>query len=138
MSVEETEVIRQRAGQSSPGQASNEPAPRADHIQNSPAERRKASRKMPAFLLLGLVGALAGLLVLGIVPRLNREKKIQAAATQAENNVPSVQVITARRGSDSNDLELPGNIEAIQVTTINARTSGYLRKWYVDIGDRVK
>ena len=35
-------------------------------------------------------------------------------------------------------MSLPGNIQAIKETTINARTTGYLRRLYVDIGSRVK
>ena len=33
---------------------------------------------------------------------------------------------------------LPGNIQAFTVSPIYARTSGYLKKWYFDIGGRVK
>ena len=33
---------------------------------------------------------------------------------------------------------LPGNVQAYLDTPIYARTNGYLRKWYVDIGGRVK
>ena len=33
---------------------------------------------------------------------------------------------------------LPGNIQAWHETTIYARTNGYIKKWYVDIGSKVK
>jgi RND family efflux transporter MFP subunit len=33
---------------------------------------------------------------------------------------------------------LPGNIDAFQETTIYPRSNGYVAKWYVDIGDKVK
>ena len=36
------------------------------------------------------------------------------------------------------ELVLPGTIEAWQETPIYARTDGYVRRWYAEIGDRVK
>ena len=35
-------------------------------------------------------------------------------------------------------VTFPGNVQAYVETPIYARTAGYLRKWYVDIGGRVK
>ena len=35
-------------------------------------------------------------------------------------------------------LSLPGEARSFYETTIFARTSGYLKQWLVDIGDRVK
>src|SRR5262245_12951740 len=60
-------------------------------------------------------------------------------ASQAiKESVPTVDVITAEYAPATSELELPGNIEAIQTTPISARTNGYLCRWYADIGDRVK
>ncbi len=42
-----------------------------------------------------------------------------------------------RRGNGPTDLVLPSNIQAIEETAIYARTNGYVRERYVDIGDRV-
>jgi multidrug efflux pump subunit AcrA (membrane-fusion protein) len=78
----------------------------------------------------------ATLLTLGVVSRVRRDRKNDAALKE-DQQVATVTVIKAQRSSSSADLELPGNIQAMQVTTISARTSGYLKRWYVDIGDRV-
>src|SRR5262245_55619988 len=60
-------------------------------------------------------------------------------ASQAiKESVPTVDVITAEYAPATSELELPGNIEAIQTTPVSARTNGYLCRWYADIGDRVK
>jgi RND family efflux transporter MFP subunit len=40
-------------------------------------------------------------------------------------------------GSTAQEIALPGNTQAFTDTPIYARTSGYLKKWYVDIGSRV-
>jgi len=46
-------------------------------------------------------------------------------------------VVAPRRADGPSDLLLPSNIQAIEETAIYARTSGYVRERYVDIGDRV-
>jgi RND family efflux transporter MFP subunit len=50
----------------------------------------------------------------------------------------SVQIVTPQRSSRALDLVLPGNVQAFLDTPVYARTNGYLRKWYVDIGAHVK
>ena len=48
-----------------------------------------------------------------------------------------VQVITAKRAAVTEHIILPGNIMAWHEAPIYARTSGYIKQWYVDIGDAV-
>jgi len=98
---------------------------------------RKHRFKRWVLALIGLV-IVAGVLVVAILPRIARQKKITAAAQSMQNAIPVVNVITAGQAPASSELELPGNIEAIQVAAISAQTSGYLKRWYVDIGDRVQ
>ena len=99
--------------------------------------RKKHRFKRVLLALIGLV-MIAGLLVAAILPRIERQKKITAAAQAMQDALPAVNVITAQLAPASSNLELPGNIEAIQLATVSAQTSGYLKRWYVDIGDRVK
>jgi multidrug efflux pump subunit AcrA (membrane-fusion protein) len=73
----------------------------------------------------------------GILPRLARQKKIKAEAQAVQNSIPNVIVVQAQQASASSDLQLPGDIEAIQVATVSAQTTGYLRRFHADIGDRV-
>lgn len=76
--------------------------------------------------------------VVGILPRLRRERGLQATAETAHDQLPIVNVTTARRASGTNPLELPGDLQAMNEAPIFARADGYLTKRYVDIGDRVK
>jgi len=85
-------------------------------------------------LALILFGAL---LLAGILPRLKRQKKITAAAQAIQNSIPNVTVAQAQQVSASSELQLPGDVEAIQVAAISAQTTGYLRQYHADIGDRV-
>lgn len=82
-------------------------------------------------------GALALLLAIGILPRLQRQAQLQAAV-KASDSVPSVNIITPHRAKATAHLVLPGTVLAVNQTTIYARTNGYLRRWLVDIGDRVQ
>ncbi|MGH9702894.1 MAG: efflux RND transporter periplasmic adaptor subunit [Candidatus Acidiferrales bacterium] len=52
--------------------------------------------------------------------------------------IPTVAVVHAKRGAPQQEIVLPGNIQAFTDAPIYARTNGYLRKWYVDIGAHVK
>ena len=82
-----------------------------------------------AFLLLGI------LIALGIRTRVHAE---EALATRAhEDAVLSVAITTPVQGAAAQEITLPANTQAFIDTPIYARTSGYLRKWYADIGTRV-
>ena len=52
--------------------------------------------------------------------------------------VPYVSVIHAMPIDSASELVLPGNVTAYVNAPIYARTSGYVSKWYKDIGSRVK
>jgi RND family efflux transporter MFP subunit len=51
---------------------------------------------------------------------------------------PAVDVVVVRNTAATGTLTLPGESAAWYESTIYARVSGYVAKWYVDIGDRVK
>src|SRR3989442_1529485 len=83
------------------------------------------------------VALLVALLVIGVVPRLRQNAELVAASTAPDAGLVSVSVVLPRRADGPTDLVLPSNIQAIEETAIYARTSGYVRERYVDIGDRV-
>jgi RND family efflux transporter MFP subunit len=77
------------------------------------------------------------LLAVGVVPRVRNHRQLGAAVHTAKNTVPEVYVIRPERASEA-DLSLAATTQASQDTIIYARTSGYVSKRLVDIGDRVK
>lgn len=84
------------------------------------------------------IGAAAVALVvvgLGVGSRVRADQRLETVAS--ENALPSVTVIRAQHGKDSDGLVLPGNIQALNSAALFARTNGYVRRWLVDIGDRV-
>jgi RND family efflux transporter MFP subunit len=52
--------------------------------------------------------------------------------------VPSVSVVAPKQTAPSQEIILPGNIQPFVTSPIYARTDGYLKKWYFDIGAHVK
>jgi RND family efflux transporter MFP subunit len=61
---------------------------------------------------------------------LNRRTEEQAILTVATMNVAAAPA--------TETIILPGNVQAWHDATIYARTNGYIKKWYVDIGTQVK
>lgn len=80
---------------------------------------------------------LAGLLVGGIMPRMQQKRSLAEDSSDINNSVRAVNVVSPHL-ANSEALVLPSNIRALEETQIYARTSGYLTKRYVDIGSRVK
>jgi len=86
--------------------------------------------------------ALAVVLIAGAVVVRGITSRIKVAAIVKKETldlaVPSVAVIHPKRGAMKDEIALPGNIMAFIDSPIYARTSGYLKKWYADIGTHVK
>lgn len=78
---------------------------------------------------------LTGLFGIGLIPRLHTQK---AVADIARDNQPLVSVVPAMRGAAATELTLPGTLLPFQETPIYARTNGYVKRWKVDIGDKVR
>lgn len=108
---------------------------------NSP-EVNSGNQKPPisgrkALLLLFVVMAVAVLIaVLEIVPRLRARDALQKQTDALA--APSVVVAKPQMGTPTQEVVLPGNIQAYVDSGIYARTTGYLQKWNFDIGARVK
>lgn len=96
----------------------------------------RASRIRSLILLLVVLGGVAVLVASGILPRLRARQALRRQTTIAAE--PSVSVVHPQREMASEEVVLPGNIQAFIDAPIYARTNGYLKKWYFDIGAHVK
>lgn len=77
-------------------------------------------------------------LVLGVYSFTQKRASRQVLAEQTVRMaVPYVAVIHATPMNGNTDLVLPGNIQSYVESPIYARTNGYLKKWYKDIGSHV-
>ena len=83
-----------------------------------------------------LVAGFAYLIYSGILSRLTAEKGLENVVKLTSVSV--VSVVHPKGGSEGQEIELPGNTQAFTEAPIYARTSGYLKLWFFDIGARVK
>lgn len=93
--------------------------------------QRSNSRLMFTLVVVAVGAALA----IGGLPRLTARDKV--AQQTAILSTPTVSVIAPTRAAAQQMLVLPGDIQAYRRAAIYARTSGYLKSWYADIGTHV-
>jgi membrane fusion protein, multidrug efflux system len=90
-----------------------------------------------ALMVVGV--ALLVLIVAGAVTLIARISHEKALAKETEQQtVPTVAVVRPLAEKPDVELVLPGTLQAFAESPIYARTSGYLVRWYKDIGTRVK
>jgi membrane fusion protein, multidrug efflux system len=118
-----------------PQPTSAEPAAAPPHPAAPDAAPGTGRRFAGGVLLLGVT--LAAVFVHGAWTRAHEKESLASAAALAAATPPVVDVVPVTRAPPTRILALPGEARAFHETSIFARTNGYLRKWYVDIGDRV-
>jgi RND family efflux transporter MFP subunit len=107
-----------------------------------PHESRGAKRKprrsgrLTLFLFAGLA-CLAALAVYGVMTRSAATEKLEQQAKQTASE-QTVSVVKPERLAAAVSVELPGQTQAYIQAPVFAQTSGYLKKWYFDIGAKVK
>jgi len=95
-----------------------------------PAPPRKALMFVGVFLLL--------LLIAGGITLWDHVTHSRALAKETEREtVPTVAVVYPQSEKPDEELVLPGSLQAYEESPIYARTSGYLVRWYKDIGSKV-
>jgi RND family efflux transporter MFP subunit len=94
---------------------------------------QKRSAIFPVFFI-----AIAALVIAGGFLMFQRRAQYQTLAKETElSTVPTVAVIRPTTEPGDESLVLPGTLQAYVESPIYARTNGYLKKWYFDIGSRV-
>jgi RND family efflux transporter MFP subunit len=103
---------------------------------NQPQVDREARPKRGIWIaIIGLI-VVACVVAAGILPRMKAK-----AALRGETNdlaTPTVSVMQPKKGANAEEVVIPGNIQPFIDSPIYARTNGYLKKWYMDIGTHVK
>jgi RND family efflux transporter MFP subunit len=98
------------------------------------AERQVSGRK----LVLVVVGLLVVLVAAGALTLAARRSEFHALERDTDAQaIVTVAVVHPTAAASDDDLVLPSTLQAFVESPIYARTNGYLRKWYVDIGGRV-
>jgi RND family efflux transporter MFP subunit len=108
--------------------------PVAIHEQKLASEPGKPARRWWIAILAFVI--VVAVVISGILPRINARAALEKET--AEMAIPTVSVITPKRGAPTQEVVLPANVQAYIDSPIYARTNGYLKRWYTDIGARVK
>jgi len=80
----------------------------------------------------------AGVISLGLGPRLKRQRALAAESAAGASRPPLVRVARVERAAARADLDLPADLQALIEAPIFARVEGYISQRAVDIGSRVK
>jgi membrane fusion protein, multidrug efflux system len=72
------------------------------------------------------------------VPQSRAKLALAAEVNSRKDRLLRVQVVRPKLTASTKALVLPGSVQPLQEIIVYPRASGYVRKWYFDIGDRVK
>src|ERR1700734_2435153 len=108
--------------------------------QDSSGQPPQTERKSPSrslFVGLGVAALLLGVVIYsGIHQRAMAASNLGTVTERAA--IEAVNVVEPKSGAGLQELVLPGTTQAFIDTPIFARTSGYLKQWYFDIGAHVE
>jgi RND family efflux transporter MFP subunit len=82
------------------------------------------------------VSVLAAAVVIGMLPRHHAGQAL--AAEKSDAGMMRVDVIAPKTLASDRSVVLPGSVQPLEETTLYPRATGYVGKWYFDLGDLVK
>jgi RND family efflux transporter MFP subunit len=107
--------------------------------RQSPSASGRKPRVWGVLTMFAVLGVIVGCaVVFGLLPRLQQQKNFLAEAATDGERIPAVNVTPVKRAPAKGELELPGTLQALNEAPIYARVDGYIKRRYVDIGERVK
>lgn len=98
--------------------------------------KRQQMMRRAKLVLLVVVVLLAAGAARTVVSRIANARELQSGTTERAKTY--VRVTDARSSTDGQTLALPGTLQGFVQSPIAARSSGYLKRWYKDIGSEVK
>ena len=104
-------------------------------LKNGEARVRRSDSGRGALWAVIALLIIAAVVVAGVIPRRRARAALEERTSQLA--VPTVSVVRPKIGAPQTEIILPGSIQAFTDSPIYARTNGYLKKWYADIGTRV-
>jgi RND family efflux transporter MFP subunit len=103
---------------------------------SAPQPAQPSRMTLGALSLVGTVAVVVAFFA-GYLPHRRREAMLIAEANAQHEALPVVTVVPVVQSAGSVSLKLPGSIQAVTETPVLSRSNGYVRKRFVDIGDRV-
>lgn len=113
------------------------PAPHEPKLLEPPKPRRRGSRLKFILWIAAILIALLLVFLLGYLPRRKRNQTVAQAAEREAHALPTVNVTKVHRSPAVANLLLPGTITPFAEAYLYARSTGYVKRRYADIGDHV-
>src|SRR5581483_7314164 len=108
---------------------------RADDLgRMSPTPPDRPKRHWLIAVIVVVVAAIV--FISGVLPRVKARETLKRETQDLA--VANVVVVQPKKAAPSQELVLPANVQPYISAPIYARTNGYLKRWYVDIGARVR
>ncbi|MGO9338605.1 MAG: efflux RND transporter periplasmic adaptor subunit [Terracidiphilus sp.] len=122
--------------ENNPNKHAAPPSHETGHATETAPEQKPISGRIGLIGILAIVVITVALAAWGILSR--RAANTVLAERTTDLAAPSVIAEAPKQGAPVDSFVLPGNVTAYTDSPIYARTSGYLTKWYFDIGARVQ
>ena len=98
--------------------------------------RLGAVRGIAAFII--VLGLLAAAYFFAYLPKRRAREALEQSTQTAARAAMVVDVVTPKVVASEHALVLPGSVNPLEETVVYSRADGYLKRWLVDIGDKVK
>ena len=115
----------------------NKKEPETQFEDTARDERHRSGIGLATYVILTAVAVIFVIVIAaGFISR--RKAEADLKQTTAAAAIATVNVVYPKTGAPTDEIVLPGNTQAFTDAPIFARTNGYLKRWYFDIGARVK
>jgi RND family efflux transporter MFP subunit len=114
----------------------SEPGDRNSALHSDRGADRQQRPKRGIWIAIVALIVVACVVAAGILPRMKAKADLRGETNDLA--VPTVSVIQPKQGAPAEEIVIPGNVQPFIDSPIYARTNGYLKKWYMDIGTHVK
>lgn len=111
--------------------------PATSEVEAAPQVAPMANHRVKRIAIVFAIVVVA-LFLVGLLPRLKLQRQLAGQAKSATATLPIIAVTKAQRPTAPNTLLLPGTMEALHEAAVYARASGYVRRWYADLGTTVR
>ncbi len=111
-------------------------SPAGGHLRSAEPPPSHGGKLGRGILLLVIVLVVAVVVIWGISSR--RKANAQLSQETRDLAIPTVSVIHPKPSAPQQEIVIPGDMQPFADAPIFARTNGYLKKWYADIGANVK
>jgi membrane fusion protein, multidrug efflux system len=98
----------------------------------------RPTRTRVAVIGVAAVALLGAVFLLRFLPKQQAKAALAAETVEHGTATPHVQVVAPVVVKSERAVTLPGSVQPLEETVIYPRTGGYIRRWLVDIGDKVR